>query len=100
MKKTLLLLCLPLAGCGLLGPDHTDLALQTISRMLDEGVVTAEQAEALRQALLSTAGPEWWMSLVQVAIEVGLAVIGVRIWRGPAATTAERIARAAASSKT
>lgn len=98
MKNLAILIaaCLTLTSCGWLAPDHTEIALQAIDRMLMQGVVTAEQAEALRQALLTTAGPEWWMSAVQVIIEVGLAVLGVRIWRGPAATAAERIARAAA----
>jgi hypothetical protein len=97
MKKLLIALCcLPLVGCGWLAPDHTQLALETIDRMLLQSVITPEQAEALKQALLTTAGPEWWVSLLQVVLEVGLAVAGVRIWRGPAATAAERIARAAA----
>lgn len=99
MKKLLLLCLVPLAGCGWLAPDHTQLALETIDRMLAQQVVTPEQAEALKQALLTTAGPEWWVGVLQVAVEVGLAIIGVRVWRGPAATAAERIARAAAKPK-
>lgn len=96
MKTALVLLLLSLTSCGWLGPDHTELALQAIDRMYAQGVVTVEQAEALRQALAQTAGPQWWVSLAQVALEVGLAVLGVRLWRGPAATAAERVARAAA----
>jgi len=98
MKTAILALCcFPLVSCGLLGPDHTELALQAIAQMQTEGVVTAEQAEALRQALLANVpGAEWWIDLVRIVIEVGLAVAGVRLWRGPSATAAERIARAAA----
>jgi hypothetical protein len=55
-----------------------------------------EQAEALRQAIMANTGEPWWMQLGRVALEVGLAVAGVRMWRGPAATTAERAARMAA----
>lgn len=95
MKLALALLVLPLASCGMLAPDHAELALQAIDRMLAEGVVTVEQAEALRQALMTNAQPNWWLAVAQVALEVGLAVLGVRVWRGPAATAAERVARAA-----
>lgn len=98
MKILALLLCLPLVSCGLLQPDHTELAMQAIARMQTEGVITFEQAEALRQALLASApGAEWWFDLVRIVLEVGLSVLGVRLWRGPAATAAERVARAAAS---
>jgi hypothetical protein len=95
MKLALALLVLPLASCGMLAPDHTELALQAIDRMLAQSVVTVEQAEALRQALVTSAEPNWWVTVAQVALEVGLAVMGVRLWRGPAATVAERVARAA-----
>lgn len=77
-----------------------EIALQAINQMHSEGVVTLEQAEALRQALMSQAPTtDWWIDAVRILIEVGLAVAGVRVWRGPAATAAERVARAAAKAK-
>jgi len=36
------------------------------------------------------------MQLGKIALEVGLAVAGVRLWRGPSASVAERAARVAA----
>jgi hypothetical protein len=97
MRYLILLPLLFLVSCGLLGPDHTELALKAISEMQVQGVVTLEQAEALRQALLSNVpGTDWWIDVLRVLLEVGLAFAGVRMWRGPAATSAERVARATA----
>ena len=97
MRYLLLLPLLFLVSCGLLGPDHTELALKAINEMQTQGVVTMEQAEALRQALLATVpGADWWVDVLRILLEVGLAFAGVRLWRGPSATAAERVARAAA----
>ena len=57
--------------------------------------ITMEQAESLRQAILTNTGEAWYVQLGRVVLEVGLAVAGVRLWRGPAATVAERAARVA-----
>ena len=47
----------------------------------------------MRQAMQTSSGEPWYMQLGRVALEVGLAVAGVRMWRGPSATSAERVAR-------
>jgi len=61
--------------------------------MQEQGTVTASQAEALREALLVNTGEPWYQQLGRLVLEVGLAVAGVRVWRGPSATRAERVAR-------
>jgi hypothetical protein len=82
-----------LAGCGILSNEHVETASRIIEQMQAQGSVTAEQAEALRQALQANTGEPWYTQLGRVVLEVGLAVVGVRMWRGPSATTAERVAR-------
>ena len=98
--RYLLLLPIPFlfCSCGIFDTGQMELALQVIEQMEIKGTVTAEQAEALRQALAANSGEPWYYQLGRVALEVALAVAGVRIWRGPAATAAERVARAAARS--
>lgn len=90
------LLC---CSCGLLDSGQVELATQVIQQMETQGTVTAAQAEALRQAIAVTSVEPWYYQLGRMALEVGLAVAGVRMWRGPSATTAERAARVAASAK-
>lgn len=96
------LLLLPLSllfcSCGLLDSGQVELAMQVIQQMEIKGTITAEQAEALRQALAVSSGEPWYMQAGRIALEVALAVAGVRLWRGPTATATERIARAAARS--
>tara|TARA_S200002703_G_scaffold51608_3_gene44849 strand:- start:13653 stop:13970 length:318 start_codon:yes stop_codon:yes gene_type:complete len=86
-------------SCGLLDAAQVTAALQAIAQMEADGVVTPEQAEALRQALESNTGEPWYLQVGRVVGEVALALIGVRLWRGPAATITERLARAAAIKK-
>lgn len=86
-----------LAGCGVLSNEHIETARQIIDQMQAQGSVTAEQAEALRQALQANTGEPWYTQVGRVVLEVGLAVVGVRMWRGPSATAAERVARLTAS---
>ena len=88
--------CLLLAGCGILDPELVQSSVGVIDQLEANQAITMEQAEALRQAIMANTGEPWWMQLGRVALEVGLAVAGVRMWRGPAATTAERAARMAA----
>lgn len=83
-------------GCGVLDNEQTQAAIEIVNEMAKRGSMTAEQAEALVQALLANTGEPWWQQLLRVAVEVGLAVAGVRVWRGPAAGVAERAARLAA----
>jgi len=97
MKKTIAICsCLLLAGCGVLDPELVQSSVGVIDQLEANQAITMEQAEALRQAIMANTGEPWWMQLGRVALEVGLAVAGVRMWRGPAATTAERAARMAA----
>jgi len=97
MKKTIAICsCLLLAGCGVLDPELVQSSVGVIDQLEANQAITMEQAEALRQAIMANTGEPWWMQLGRLALEVGLAVAGVRMWRGPAATTAERAARMAA----
>ena len=91
--------CLLFAGCGLLDAGQAQTVNDVITQIEAQGALTAAQAEALRQAVITNTGEPWWMQLGKVVLEVGLAVVGVRVWRGPAATGAERAARIAAGSK-
>ncbi len=96
------LAAVPLAfcSCGILDGAQVEAALQAIAQMEADGVVTTEQAEALRQALEMNSGEPWYLQVGRIVGEVALALIGVRLWRGPAATLAERVARAASAKKT
>ena len=97
MKKTIAICsCLLLTGCGILDPELVQSSVGVIDQLEANQAITMEQAEALRQAIMANTGEPWWMQLGKVVLEVGLAVAGVRMWRGPAATTAERAARMAA----
>jgi len=82
-----------LCSCGLFSNEQLDAARAVINQLAEQGTITGEQAEAMRQALLAGTGEPWYMQLGKIVLEVGLAVAGVRLWRGPAATAAERVAR-------
>lgn len=86
---------LTLCSCGLFDSGQVELAMQVIQQMEAQGTVTAAQAEALREALSVSSTEPWYYQMGRVALEVALAVAGVRIWRGPSATVAERLARKA-----
>jgi hypothetical protein len=88
--------CLLLAGCGIFNPEQVFGITDVINQIETQGGLTSMQAEALRQAVMANTGEPWWMQLGKVVLEVGLAVAGVRLWRGPSATAAERVARATA----
>jgi len=87
-------------SCGVFDTGQVELAMQVISQMESAGTVTATQAAALREALSANTGDPWYFQVGRVVLEVALAVAGVRLWRGPSATAAERVARAAARSAT
>jgi hypothetical protein len=88
--------CLLLAGCGILDAGQVQAVTDVVNQLEANQAITMEQAEALRQAILTNTGEPWWMQLGKIALEVGLAVAGVRLWRGPSASVAERAARVAA----
>jgi len=89
----LAVVCLTLCSCGLFTNEQVEAAIEIINQMQEQGTVTASQAEALREALLVNTGEPWYQQLGRLVLEVGLAVAGVRVWRGPSATRAERVAR-------
>ena len=72
-----------LCSCGLLTPQEQSNALAVIEQMRANNVITLEQFEALRQAILSGGTAVWWQSLVEVAAAAGLAYVGVSLRRGP-----------------
>ena len=88
--------CLLLAGCGILDAGQVQAVTDVVNQLEANQAITTEQAEALRQAILTNTGEPWWLQLGKVVLEVGLAVAGVRLWRGPSASVAERAARVAA----
>jgi hypothetical protein len=88
--------CLLFAGCGILDAGQVQAVTDVVNQLEANQAITMEQAEALRQAILTNTGDPWWLQLGKVVLEVGLAVAGVRLWRGPSASVAERAARVAA----
>lgn len=97
MRKLYILVpCLLFAGCGLLDAGQVQAVNDVVNQLEANQAITMEQADALRQALLTNTGEPWWMQLGKIVLEVGLAVAGVRLWRGPSASVAERAARVAA----
>ena len=90
--------CLTFCSCGLFSNEQVQAALEIINQMEQQQTVTAAQAEALREALMTAStGDPWYMQAGRVVLEVAMAVLGVRLWRGPSATAAERLVRRAAS---
>jgi len=85
-----------LTGCGILDAGQVQAVTDVVNQLEANQAITMEQAEALRQAILTNTGDPWWLQLGEVVLEVGLAVAGVRLWRGPSASVAERAARVAA----
>lgn len=97
MKITIAILsCLMLTSCGVLDAGQMQAVTDVVNQLEASQAITMEQAEALRQAIITNTGEPWWMQLGKIALEVGLAVAGVRMWRGPSASAAERAARLAA----
>jgi len=85
-----------LTSCGILDGGQVQAVTDVVNQLEANQAITMEQAEALRQAILTNTGDPWWLQLGRVVLEVGLAVAGVRLWRGPSASVAERAARVAA----
>ncbi len=96
---TIIFVCLLLTSCGIFSPDQVQSIVDVINQIETQGGLTAMQAEALRQAVMANSGDPWYLQVGRVVLEVGLAVAGVRWWRGPAAAPAERVARLAAKAK-
>tara|TARA_R110000824_G_scaffold212753_1_gene399086 strand:+ start:125 stop:418 length:294 start_codon:yes stop_codon:yes gene_type:complete len=88
-------ICLLFASCGIFSSGQVEAALTIINEMQTQGTVSASQAEALREALMMDTGEPWYLQAGKMILEIGLAVAGVRMWRGPSATVAERLARRA-----
>jgi hypothetical protein len=82
-----------LTGCGVLPPDVVNSAVDVVNQLEAGSSITHEQAEALRQAILANTGEPWYYQVGRLALEVTLALAGVRLWRGPSATMPERLAR-------
>ena len=90
---TIIVACMLLTSCGIFTADQVESITQVISQIEAQGALTATQADALRQAVMTNTGDPWWLQVGRVVLEVGLAIAGVRWWRGPSATAAERAAR-------
>jgi len=100
MRTTFIIVaCMLLTSCGIFTPEQVNSIAETINQIEDQGGLTSIQAEALRSAVLTNTGEPWYLQVGRVVLEVGLAVAGVRWWRGPAASPAERVARIAAKAK-
>jgi len=91
----LLMTCLLLTSCGLLSPEQQQTALSTVDAMLTQGTISSQQAEALRQAIISGGQTAWWHQLAQIVLGAAMGYIGVQAAPGRAATVAARKATAA-----
>lgn len=93
----LVAVCLAFCSCGLFGGEAAQAALEIINQMEAQNAVTGAQAETLREALagLASSGEPWYLQIGRLGLEVGMALLGVRLWRGPSATPAERVVRRA-----
>lgn len=79
----LVALALVLSACGLLSPAEQGTALEVIDQMLKNGVITLDQYEGLREAILAKGSGVWWEELAKIVVGAGLAYAGVQIRRGP-----------------
>lgn len=91
------LVAMSLTSCGLFSSEQIQAAVEIIDQMEQQQSISSIQAEALRQALLAHTGEPWYWQVGRMALEVGLAITGVRMWRGPSASLMERRARKAAA---
>lgn len=98
-STTIIIVCLLLTSCGIFTADQVQGIVEVIDAIEEQGGLTPMQAEALRTAVMANTGEPWYLQMGRVVLEVGLAVAGVRWWRGPAAAPAERVARIAARAK-
>lgn len=98
-STTIIIVCLLLTSCGIFTADQVQGIVEVIDAIEQQGGLTPMQAEALRTAVMANTGEPWYLQIGRVVLEVGLAVAGVRLWRGPAAVPAERVARIAARAK-
>lgn len=98
-STTIIIVCLLLTSCGIFTADQVQSIVEVIDNIEAQGGLTPMQAEALRTAVMANTGEPWYLQIGRVVLEVGLAVAGVRLWRGPAAAPAERVARIAARAK-
>lgn len=98
-STTIIIVCLLLTSCGIFTADQVQGIVEVIDAIEAQGGLTPMQAEALRTAVMANTGEPWYLQIGRVVLEVGLAVAGVRLWRGPAAAPAERVARIAARAK-
>jgi hypothetical protein len=96
---TAIVACMLLTSCGIFTADQVQGIVEVIDTIQQQGGLTPMQAEALRTAVMANTGEPWYLQVGRVVLEVGLAVAGVRWWRGPAAPAAERVARIAAKAK-
>ena len=96
---TAIVACMLLTSCGIFTADQVQGIVEVIDTIEQQGGMTPMQAEALRTAVMANTGEPWYLQVGRVVLEVGLAVAGVRWWRGPAAPAAERVARIAARAK-
>lgn len=78
----LAVVCLSLTACGLLDPQQQQTALQVVDQMLDQGTITPEQAEALRQTILQGGQVHWWEQAATAVLGAAMAYVGVRVQRG------------------
>lgn len=79
--SVMLVLSLMAAGCGsLLSPEKKTALQQEYSQMLANGQITKTQYDALLSAL--EGGKDWVGALTEVALSIGGALFGVRLWRG------------------
>lgn len=90
--------CLTFCSCGLFGGEPIQAALEIVNQMELQNTVSAAQATTLREAIagIASSGEPWYLQIGRLALEVGMAMLGVRLWRGPSATAAERVVRRAA----
>lgn len=74
-----------LAACAGLTPEQKQNAIQTLNESLNRGDITQTQYNAAVSALQSG---DWGeikqvgAELLRTGIDVGLALLGVRVWRG------------------
>jgi hypothetical protein len=83
-----------LVACGMTPEQRAD-ALASIAAMEARGVMTADEATAMRRAIEANAAVEldWLAQLVTAVIGALTGWGAVRLQRGPAATPPERVQR-------
>lgn len=76
------LIAIGLSSC--MSPGQQHVALEALDAMRAKGVITPEQYEAMREAILSSGFGSFWQQIGVTVLGAAATYAGIRLQRGPA----------------